>query len=355
MPNIFEQNAQKKARKFDASAIFNEAVATNAPSLRQVVLAHSDMDGLDEAILCHAAATYGLADRTTGELPDYAFPDPEKYGKYPSLWDADNDWVSVVLNGVKKAPNTRLKTMIVDLQQETSRALGYTKGKMKKEAIIKSLTRETTAKTIYVKQKVDRDDILDITDFDYAALLRQTMRIKLDEELARAILYSDGRDTGSDDKISEDAIRPIVKDDELYVIKKEYGADDNIVDQFYGAMEDYNGGGNLTVFMHYKDLAPLMTKRDTMGHRLYRTKADLAAEMGVSRIVTCKYATVGTFVALDLSDYTLGANRGGAPTMFDDFDIDYNQYKYLLETRRCGSLLVPKSAIVLTKTVSPGP
>lgn len=349
MPNIFEQN-RAMTPEFDASVIFGEAVATNAPSLRQVVLAHSDMDGLKDTILQHAAATYGLADRTSGELPDYAFPDPTKYGKYPQLWDADSEWVSVVLNGVKKAPNTRLKTMVVDLQQEVSRALGYTKGKLKKEAIIKSLTRETSAKTIYVKQKADRDDILDIRDFDYVALLRETMQIKLREELARAILYSDGRDSSSDDKISESAIRPIAKDEELYVIKKEYGANDNIVDQFYGAMEDYNGGGNLTVFMHYKDLAPLMTKRDTLGHRLYRTKADLAAEMGVSRIVTCKYATVGTFVALDLSDYTLGAVQGGAPTMFDDFDIDYNQYKYLLETRRCGSLLVPKSAIVLTKS-----
>ena len=306
MPNVFEQNTRRKVN-FDGSAIFAEAAATNAQSLRQVVLAHADMDGLSDAISLSHAATYGLVDHTTKELPEYAFPDPVKYGKYPYIYNDDAEWVSVILGGVTKVPNTRIKTLIADITAETARALGYTKGKMKKEAIIKSLTRETTAKTIYVKQKADRDDILDITDFDYAALLRQTMRIKLDEELARAILYSDGRDTGSDDKISEDAIRPILKDDELYVIKKEYGANDNIVDQFYNAMEDYNGSGNLTVFMHYKDLAPLMTKRDTMGHRLYRTKADLAAEMGVSRIVTCKYATVGTFVALDLSDYTLGA------------------------------------------------
>lgn len=351
MPNIFESNVNT-SRPFDASAIFDEAVSTNAASLRQVILAHSDMDGLKDAIISHAAATYGLADRTSGELPSYAFPDPTKYGKYPTLWDADSEWVTVVLNGVTKVPNTRLKTMVVDLQQEVSRALGYTKGKMKKEAIIKSLKRETSAKTIYIKQRADRDDILDITDFDYVALLRETMQIKLKEELARAILYGDGRDVSSEDKISEDAIRPIANDDELYVIKKEYGADDNIVDQFYSAMEDYNGAGSLTVFMHYKDLATLMVKRDSLGHRLYRTKEDLASEMGVNRIVTCKYATSGTFVALDLKDYKFGNERGGMPTMFDDFDIDYNQYKYLLETRRCGSLVVPKSAIVLMKSSS---
>ena len=348
MPNVFEQNTRRKVN-FDDSAIFAEAAATNAQSLRQVVLAHADMDGLSDAISLSHAATYGLVDHTTKELPEYAFPDPVKYGKYPYIYNDDAEWVSVILGGVTKVPNTRIKTLIADITAETARALGYTKGKMKKEAIIESLTRETTAKTIYVKQKADRDDILDITDFDYAALLRQSMRIRMDEELARAIIWSDGRETSSDDKISETAIRPVVKDDELYVIKKEYAASDNVVDLIYGCMEDYHGSGNLTCFMSYKDLAPIMTKRDSLGHRLYRTEAELASEMGVRRIVTSKYATAGQIVALDLSDYKLGANRGGDMTMFDDFDIDYNQYKYLLETRRCGSLVVPKSAIVLTK------
>lgn len=350
MPNIFEQNAQNELKHFDASAIFSEAVATNAPSLRQVVLAHADMDGLGD-VISHAA-TYGIADKDTSEFPNYAYPYPVKTGKYPYIYNDDAEWVSVILNGVTKVPNTRLKTFIADITGEAARAMGYTKGKMKKEAIIKSLTRETTAKTIYVKQKADRDDILDITDFDYVALLRESMRIRMNEELARAIIWSDGRDasTQADDKISEDAIRPVVKDDELYLIKKEYSDGENIVDLIYGCMEDYHGSGNLTCFMSYKDLAPLMTKRDSLGHRLYRTEADLAAEMGVKRIVTSKYATAGQVVCLDLADYKLGANRGGDMTMFDDFDIDFNQYKYLLETRRCGSLVVPKSAIVLNKS-----
>lgn len=349
MGNIFEQNARNELKHFDASAIFQEAAATNASSLRQVVLAHADMEGLGD-VISHAAATYGLADTTTSEFPTYAYPYPVKTGKYPYIYNDDAEWVSVILNGVTKVPNTRLKTFVADITGEAARALGYTKGKLKKEAIIKSLTRETTAKTIYVKQKADRDDILDITDFDYVNLLRQSMRIRMNEELARAIIWGDGRESGSEDKISEDAIRPIAKDEELYVITKEFAEGDNIVDLIYGCMEDYHGSGNLTCFMSYKDLAPLMTKRDSLGHRLYRTEADLAAEMGVKRIVTGKYAKQGQIVCVDLADYKLGGNKGGDMTMFDDFDIDYNQYKYLLETRRCGSLVVPKSAIIINKS-----
>ena len=349
MPNVFENQQRPTAPTFDASAIFNEALSTGASSLRQVILAHADMDGLTDAISLSHADSYGMVDQTSKSRPDYMFGDPEKYGQYPYLYNDDAEWVGIILRGVTKVPNTKIKTLIADIRGEAARAMGYTKGAMKKEAIIESLTRETSAKTIYVKQKVDRDDLLDVTDFDYVNLLRQSMRIRMDEELARAIIWSDGRDTGVDGKIDEKAIRPVVKDDELYTIKKDYTASDNVVDLIYGCLEDYHGSGNLTCFMSYKDLAPLMTKRDSMGHRLYRTKADLAAEMGVNRIVTSKYATQGQIVALDLADYKLGANRGGDMTMFDDFDIDYNQFKYLLETRRCGSLVVPKSAIVLTK------
>lgn len=350
MGNIFEQNARDVRTDFDASAIFAEAAATNAPSLRQVVLAHADMDGLGD-VISHAAS-YGIADTSTNDFPTYAYPDPKKHGQYPYIYNDDAEWVSVVLNGVTKVPNTKIKTFIADITTETARALGYTKGKMKKEAIIKSLKRETSAKTIYVKQKADRDDILDITDFNYAALLRESMKIRLNEELARAIIWGDGREIGSDDKISEEAIRPIAKDDDLYTIKKEYSDGDNIVDLVYSCLEDYHGAGNLTCFMSYKDLAKKMVERDTLGHRMYRTESELAAEMGVKRIVTSKYAEAGQIICVDLSDYKFGANRGGDQTMFDDFDIDYNQYKYLLETRRCGSLVVPKSAIVLSKSTT---
>ena len=349
MPNVFENPQQHTAPAFNASAIFSEALNTGASSLRQVVLAHADMDGLTEAISLSHADSYGLVDQTSKNRPDYMFGDPEKYGQYPYLYNDDAEWVGVILRGVTKVPNTKIKTLIADIRGEAARAMGYTKGTMKKEAIIEALTRETSAKTIYVKQKVDRDDLLDVTDFDYVNLLRQSMRIRMDEELARAIIWSDGRESMAEGKIDENAIRPVVKDNDLYTIKKTYAASDNIVDLIYGCLEDYHGGGNLTCFMSYKDLAPLMTKRDTMGHRLYRTRAELAAEMGVNRIVTSKYATQGQIVALDLADYKLGANRGGDMTMFDDFDIDYNQFKYLLETRRCGSLITPKSAIVLTK------
>lgn len=349
MPNVFENPQKPTAPAFNASAIFSEALNTGASSLRQVVLAHADMDGLTEAISLSHADSYGLVDQTSKNRPDYMFGDPEKYGQYPYLYNDDAEWVGVILRGVTKVPNTKIKTLIADIRGEAARAMGYTKGAMKKEAIIEALTRETSAKTIYVKQKVDRDDLLDVTDFDYVNLLRQSMRIRMDEELARAIIWSDGRESMAEGKIDENAIRPVVKDNELYIIKKDYAANDNVVDLIYGCLEDYHGSGNLTCFMSYKDLAPLMTKRDSMGHRLYRTRADLAAEMGVNRIVTSKYATQGQIVALDLADYKLGANRGGDMTMFDDFDIDYNQFKYLLETRRCGSLVVPKSAIVLTK------
>lgn len=367
MPNVFQNGASTNRPEFDAASFFEDAYNSRTPSLKQFVLAHADEEGLR-----HAITSYGVYDANSGEpergrqIPDFVYPDATKYGKYPLFYNDNDEWVKVVLNGVTKSPSSRLKTLVADMTR-AGRAKGYNTGDEKTPVTFPVMNRETYAKTIHIKQEADRDDILDITDFDYVAMLRESMRIKFAEEKARAILFGDGRDDSNPEKISEECIRPVVKDDEFYTIDMVFpfnnavNTDPNaraefltqLVDAPLAAMTMYQGSGNLTAFMGYKMYASLMTRRDSLGHRFYHTADELAAEMGFNRIVTTPYAPEWLGVALDLKDYTIGAYKGGNDSMFDDFDIDFNRYKYLLECRCCGSLLKPKSAIVFGMAGAP--
>ena len=279
------------------------------------------------------------------------------------------------MNGVKHVPFSRVKTSFADITADDARARGYTKGKKKIEEVFTLLKRTTDPQTVYKKQKFDRDDVIDITDFDVVAWVKGEMRGKLNEELARAFLIGDGRNPSSDDKIQETHIRPIWTDDVLYSVKREItkGTTEaetasNLIDDTIRARKEYKGSGNPTLFTSEDVLAEMLLLKDKNGIRIYKSVDELATAMRVSKIVTVPQmenltrevaasSTKDTFtlkaIMVNLADYTVGADKGGAVSMFDDFDIDYNQMKYLIETRCSGALTVPKSAIVFeTKATS---
>jgi hypothetical protein len=274
--------------------------------------------------------------------------------------------VAGVINGAKKSPFSRIKSIVADIAYNDARAKGYIKGNLKKEEFFGVSKRVTTPSTIYKKQKLDRDDIIDITDFDVVVWLKAEMRLMLDEELARAVLIGDGRDVADEDKIKDPAgaaegsgIRSIANDHDLYAatITVDDTADSlAVVDAITRGMGFYKGSGSPTFFTTLPTLNNLLlTRNGTTGQRYWRTKADLAAEMGVSDIVTVEVMEgepdlLG--IVVNLNDYTLGADRGGEVNFFDDFDIDYNQYKYLLETRVSGALTRIRSALVIRRAAS---
>lgn len=308
-----------------------------------------------DAFLAHAG-DYGIDDI------DILFPDAKLVTNPPDFIKRKTEWVSGVLNGVKHSPFSRIKSVAADITADEARAKGYITGNEKKEEVIKLLSRKTYPQTIYKKQKLDRDDILDITDLDVVAWLKAEMRMMLDEELARAILIGDGRTVGDPDKINEENIRSIYKDDDLYAHHIELS--DGItmmekVDEIIKARIPYKGTGTPTMYTTEEKLIDMLLMRDNNGLRLYRNEADLASELRVSAIVAVEVMEGTTRVnddgdtleleaiLVNLPDYTVGADKGGEVTFFDDFDIDFNQYKYLLETRVSGALTHPKSAVVI--------
>ena len=314
-----------------------------------------------ESFLAHAVE-YGI------ENIDYLFPDAQNVTTSPTFVKRDTGWVGVVMNGTYHTPFSRIKTLHADITAEAARAMGYTKGELKKEEVIKLLRRITIPTTVYKKQKLDRDDILDITDLDVVTWLKAEMRIMLDEELARAVLVGDGRDPTSLDHIDEACIRPIWTDDDLYAhhvqIEKASTEDFDanvIVDEIVRARSDYKGSGEPTFFTTSTVVSDMLLLRDTTGRRIYSTQAELEAALRVKAIVEVPVMegltrTTDDDVPVDLNllgivvnlkDYSIGADKGGAIGMFDDFDIDYNQYKYLMETRCSGALTLPKSALVI--------
>lgn len=290
------------------------------------------------------------------------FPDARSLTDTPEFDSRRVEWVSGVLNGTKHSPFSRIKSVIADLTFDDARAKGYVKGALKKEEFFGVSKRTTTPSTIYKKQKLDRDDIVDITDFDVVAWLKAEMRLMLDEELARAVLIGDGRAVSHEDKIKDPigavdgaGIRSIYHDHELYAAPVELpaGADTppEKVDAIVSSMGLYKGSGTPTFYTTLPTLTSLLVYRDNQGHRLWRTTQELAAEMGVGNIVTVEVMEdeadlVG--IVVNLRDYTIGADKGGDVNFFDDFDIDYNQYKYLLETRVSGALTKIRSALVVT-------
>ena len=272
---------------------------------------------------------------------------------------------------VHHTPFSRIKSMFADITEDEARAKGYIKGKLKKEEVFSLLKRTTTPTTVYKKQKMDRDDVVDITDFDVIAWLKSEMRMMLDEEIARAILIGDGRLSSSDDKINETNIRPVVSDDDLYTIKSKVtvaanatGADKAkaFIDQVIRSRKEYKGSGNPTLFTTEDMVTECLLLEDKIGHKLYKTEAELATTMRVKEIVTVevmeglkdKNSKEVAGIVVNLADYNVGADKGGAVNMFDDFDIDYNQQKYLIETRCSGALVKPYSAITLTFDTAAG-
>lgn len=269
------------------------------------------------------------------------------------------EWVAGVMSGVSKTPFSRIKSLAADITADEARAKGYVTGNMKKEEVFGLLRRTTTPTTIYKKQKLDRDDVIDITDFDVVRWLKAEMRTMLDEEIARAVLVGDGRDVVSEDKINEENIRPIYKDADMYAHKVELpGNVDvvNMIESIIRARKHYKGTGRPTFYTTADILTDMLLVKDAQGRRLYRSEAELVSDLRVKSIVEVEVMeglTRDTLelvgIMVNLNDYKLGADKGGAVNMFDDFDIDYNQHKYLIETRISGALFKPKSALVIEK------
>ena len=336
------------------------------------VLSHSDMQAifadakrhgsLKESVLAH-----GIEDIET------LFPEPKSTNNPPEWINREMGWVKNVMGAVHHTPFSRIKSMFADLTEDDARAKGYIKGNFKKEQVFSLMKRTTTPTTIYKKQKLDRDDVIDITDFDVVAWLKSEMRMMLEEELARAILVGDGRLTSSDDKINELNIRPIWTDDDFYTIKKKISVSANATDDqkakaFIRACvksrKEYKGSGNPTLYTTEDVLTDLLLLEDSTGRVIYETEDKLRSALRVSAIVTVpvmeglkrtdeesnELNLMGIIV--NLNDYNVGADKGGAVNMFDDFDIDYNAQKYLIETRCSGALIKPFSAIALEMHIS---
>lgn len=302
---------------------------------------------------------------------DILFPEAQLVRPNPDMVTRDMGWVDILWNAVKRTPFARIKSVYANLTADAARAKGYVKGAKKVDQVLALLSRETTPQTIYKKQTLDRDDVIDITSIDVVAWLKQDLRMMLNEELCRAVLVSDGRNVNSPDKIKEDRIRPVYQDDDVYTIHYEitYGQNDTadqkaskLIDSAVRARKDYKGSGNPKMFATNEIIADMLLAKDTLGRRLYKDEAELKAALRVNDIVevpvmegvtrtTGEGANARTFALLALifnpADYTIGADKGGAVSLFDDFDIDYNQMKYLIETRCSGALTIPYSAIAL--------
>lgn len=302
------------------------------------------------------------------------FPDNKALTTQPEFYKRDMSWVDVVMNGVHHTPFSRIKSTYADITADEARAKGYVKGNVKVDEVIAVLKRTTNPTTIYKKQKLDRDDVVDITDFDVVSWLKGEMRMMLNEELARAFLVGDGRSSAADDKINETNIRPIWTDDDVYTIKQLVTVAQNATDDAKAkaiiraavkSRKDYKGSGNTVFFTTEDYVTDMLLMEDSTGRIIYDSLDKLATAMRVRKIVTVPvmeglHRTVGAAthdlvgIIVDLSDYNVGADKGGAVNMFDDFDIDYNAQKYLIETRCSGALTKPKSAIAIEMTTSQG-
>jgi len=338
-------------------------------SAQQHTLSHEDVKGIVASAMKigsfkDAVTNYALAHGI--DNISVLFPDARNITGTPEFDKRRTEWVADVLNGTRHTPFSRVKTLVADLTQDDARAKGYIKGNYKKEEWFGVTKRTTSPTTVYKKQKLDRDDLLDITDFDMVAWLKAEMRLMLEEELARAILIGDGRDVSDEDKIKDpigassgDGIRSIANDHEVYVTTLTVNVDDansnyeEVVDAVMDGMEFYKGTGTPTFYTTIKNLNKFMKAKDLEGRRYYKNRAEVAEALGVDRIVTVEpmnevSGLIGIIV--NLQDYNIGADKGGEVNLFDDFDIDYNQLKYLMETRVSGALTKVKAALVIRAT-----
>ena len=358
--NVFDNEYESQDNYLshsDMEKIFKDAKSCG--SLKEAVEAFAGEDG----VLAHSdGIEYSTGDQTYFvNQPDFLFPEARALNNPPDWIKRKTDWVSVFMAGVHHTPFSRIKSVYANITEDDARAKGYLKGKMKKEEFFTLLKRTTTPQTIYKKQKMDRDDMIDITDFDVVAWLKGEMRIMLDEEIARACLIGDGRDTSSDDHISTDHIRPIWTDADLFSVKLTVANDNdpavvakNFITTAIRGRKQYKGSGNPILFTTEDMLTEMLLLEDKMGRPMYDTEAALATKLRVSKIVTVEVMENQTRsgktlagIIVNLNDYNIGADKGGAVNMFDDFDIDYNQQKYLIETRCSGALIKPYSALVL--------
>ena len=335
-----------------------EATNTLSHDAIQTIIGDAKRCGSMKASVLEHSAEYGI------DQIDYLFPEAKSVNNPPEFIKRDTGWVGKVMGKVHHTPFSRIKSVFANITEDEARAKGYFKGNLKKEEVFSLLKRTTTATTVYKKQKMDRDDKVEITDFDVVAWLKSEMRMMLDEELARAYLIGDGRLSSSDDKINESNIRPIYKDEDLYTIKKKVsvakGASEDakaqaFIKQVIRARKDYKGSGNPDLYTTEDMLTSMLLLTDTTGRDLYNDVAQLAKKLRVNEIITVpvmegvKGAGGGELMGIvcNLIDYNVGADKGGAVNMFEDFDIDYNQEKFLIETRCSGALTKPYSAIAL--------
>lgn len=365
--NVFDQDVKNPGSVLshaDEVSILNDARRQKVGSLKEML---NDRFG-EDATLMHSIDTTGMevakGTQTYGfNDASMLFPEYHNLNNPPEWIKRNTDWVARVMSGVKHSPFSRIKSTYANITEDEARAKGYLKAHQKKDEVFTTLRRTTDPQTIYKRQKMDRDDIIDITDFDVVAWIKSEMRIMLDEEIARAILIGDGRSPASEDKIQELHVRPIATDVPLFNTKvnvvTESGATASdkakaAIDEIIRARKNYKGSGNPTFFTTEDWLTEMLLLKDNIGHYLYSSAAELATRLRVKDIVTVEVMEgqkvddkplIG--IVVNLADYNVGADKGGAVELFDDFDIDYNQYKYLIETRISGALIKPFSALTI--------
>ena len=350
--NVFDKDTRETVLKHSIGDINAVIKGAKSSGTMKAAFENSDITGEELAYLSHGI-----------DNVEWLFPEDKVLDNPPRIIDRDQTWVGVVMGGVHHIPFSRFKSQFADLTEDDARAKGYIKGNYKKEQVFGLLRRSTSPTTVYKKQKMDRDDVIDITSFDVIAWLKSEMRLKLNEEIALAILFGDGRPAASEDKIDENCIRPIYNDQDLFTIKTQVTTTGKTVEEKYKELikavlrsrKDYKGSGTPTAFISEDALTEMLLLEDTIGHPLYADEAALARKLRVAKIVTVprmegmKGAKGGDLACLivNLADYTVGADKGGAVQMFDDFDIDFNAMKYLIETRCSGALTTPYSAIAV--------
>lgn len=369
--NVFESDVMEQNNYLSHADVEN--IFANAKKIGSLKAAVED--AIESGVIAHSIDTTDM-DTATGTQtygfndPSMLFPNAKSLNTPPEWISRNMDWVSDVMGGVKHTPFTRIKSVFADITEDEARARGYVKGAQKVHEVFATLKRETTPQTIYKLQKMDRDDIIDITDFDVVAWIRNEMRMMLNEEIARAILIGDGRVAGTSGKINETNIRPVATDVPLFNTKVNVAIaandDENaeakkIINSIIRARKNYKGSGNPTFYTTEDVLTELLLLEDQIGHKLYKTEAELATALRVRKIVTVEPMEgmkvdnkdlIGVIV--NLADYNVGADKGGEVNMFDDFDINFNQYSYLIETRCSGALIKPYSALTILKTVGSG-
>jgi HK97 family phage prohead protease len=344
--NVFNQGGNggnnNEVLKHGINEVLKQASVNKVSSLKDL-LAASELKNAQGEVLTHGINSIEML------FPEAA---QSTNGNSPILYKDPNTAYARILDGVTKSPFSKVRTLIADLTEEEARAKGYIKGNMKKDEYFSLVKRQTGPTTIYKKQKLDRDDVIDITDFDVVAFMNVEMQMMLKEEIARAILVGDGRDFSAEDKINEQNIRPIITDNEFFTVHKTYADAGAFIESVIKAMADYRGSGLPDMYIDPTDLADIKLLKDSTGKFLFGdipSNEAIATRLGLGSIVPTTFMTGKGALIVNLRDYTLGATKGGQITNFDDFDIDFNQYKYLIETRLSGSLTMPKAAIHLVK------